>query len=140
MLSMNFRRGLFRLWIVASFVWLVSNGVVLQKDIRRDVATLRQPVLSVQLIPLEPPAAKGVVRKLQPDEELRAQTEMDERRARLRRLQEELRVQTETDELRARVQLAQSNLMLAASILLLPPILAFALGWAGLWIVRGFRS
>ncbi len=37
-------------------------------------------------------------------------------------------------------RLAQGDLMVSASVLLLPPILAFALGWAGLWIMRGFRS
>jgi len=35
---------------------------------------------------------------------------------------------------------AQSDLIIAASAILLPPILAFALGWVGLWVVRGFRS
>ena len=40
MISINFRRGLFRLWIAASVVWLVGAGAVMQEDIRRDVSTL----------------------------------------------------------------------------------------------------
>ena len=38
--SMNLHRGLFRVWIIASFVWLVGAGVLLQKDIRREVSRL----------------------------------------------------------------------------------------------------
>ena len=116
MLSINWRRGLFRLWIAASFVWLVSAGALLQEDIRRDVSTLRLPVSSFPegATLIEPPAAKRVVRELQPDEEIFVTVLMSQR--------------------------AQGNLMFAASVLLLPPILAFALGWAGLWIMRGFRS
>ena len=37
-------------------------------------------------------------------------------------------------------RLAQDRLMLSAIVVFLPPIFTFALGWAGLWIVRGFRS
>ena len=40
MLSINLRRGLFRLWMVASLVWLVSAGALFQEEIRRDVSTL----------------------------------------------------------------------------------------------------
>ena len=35
---------------------------------------------------------------------------------------------------------APDNLMIAAGFLFLPPLLLFALGWTGLWILRGFRS
>jgi len=31
MISINFRRGLFRLWIAASVVWLVGAGAAWQK-------------------------------------------------------------------------------------------------------------
>ncbi len=40
MISTNWRRGLFRLWMVASFVWLVIAGAFVQEGIRRDVSTL----------------------------------------------------------------------------------------------------
>ncbi len=40
MLSINWRRGLFRLWIAASFVWLIIAGAFVQEGIRRDVSTL----------------------------------------------------------------------------------------------------
>ena len=39
-----------------------------------------------------------------------------------------------------RVRAAPGNLMRAASVLFVPPILLFALGWTGLWILRGFRG
>ncbi len=94
MLSANWRRGLFRLWIAASFLWMVGAGAVFQKVIRRDVSTLMMD---------RPPGA------------------FDEYPI--------------VDDL-----IAQENLMFVASVILLPPILVLALGWAGLWIVRGFRS
>jgi len=40
MISKNWRRGLFRLWIAASFVWLVGAGAFVQEGIRWDVSTL----------------------------------------------------------------------------------------------------
>ena len=46
---------------------------------------------------------------------------------------------TEISQRAARRRQAQGKLMSAASVLLLPPILAFALGWAGFWIMKGFR-
>ena len=42
-------------------------------------------------------------------------------------------------QLAARKRQAPERLMLVASFLLLPPILALALGWAGIWIMRGFH-
>ena len=159
MLSINLGRGLFRLWIVASFVWLVIVGAFVQEDIRRDVSRLttdRSAEITRHALAERLPrpridwAARLRLREL----------EEEDRKARARTKQLiEGRLQAtlppgfvlETDELRASLlagtedtrtpsQLAQGNLMFAASFLLLPPILAFALGWAGLWIVRGFRS
>ncbi len=92
MLSINWRRGLFRLWIAASFVWLVIAGAFLQEDIRREVSVL----MTTELQP--PPAFLGAP--------------------------------WEKYEL----------IVFASGVLLLPPLFAFALGWAGLWIVKGFRS
>ena len=125
--SMNLHRGLFRVWIIASFVWLVSAGALLQKDIRRDVSTLMadRPAEITQNktlpTPLTPPP--GFV--------LENPSEIDKLRASLL---------AGTEDTRTPSQRAQNNLMLSAGVLLLPPILAFALGWAGLWIMRGFRS
>ncbi len=96
MTAINFRRGLFRLWIVASVVWLVGGGVMFQEVVRRDVSTLMTDRSA------EPPPPPG-------------------------------------SEL-ASVVSARNNLTFVASGILLPPIFAFALGWAGLWILRGFRS
>ncbi len=92
MLSINWRRGLFRLWIAASFVWLVGAGALLQGEMRRDVETLMTAALQ------PPPAFLGAP--------------------------------WEKYEL----------IVFASGVLLLPPLFAFALGWAGLWIVKGFRS
>ena len=41
MLSINWRRGLFRLWIAASFVWLVGGGVMFQEEIRSEFSVMR---------------------------------------------------------------------------------------------------
>ena len=40
MISKNWRRGLFRIWIAASVVWLVGAGAVMQKEIRQDVSAV----------------------------------------------------------------------------------------------------
>ncbi len=101
MLSINVRRGLFRLWTVASFVWLVIAGAFVQEGIRRDVSMLMteiQPALDDSAFYIEM-AARQAAQQAQ----------------------------------------APRNLMVSASVLLLPPILAFALGWAGFWIMKGFR-
>ena len=93
MIPINWRRGLFRLWIAASVVWLVGTGALLQEDIRGDVSTLTAEP------PANPPPRSTLVIVIE----------------------------------------ARKHLTFAVSVILLPPILLFALGWAGLWIVRGFR-
>ena len=125
--SINLHRGLFRLWVVASLVWLVIVGVSVQDEIRRDVSTLttesrrpprnllagqeRQSLRKEELSELPagfvPVSPKGQVAPIP------------------------FRFST--------TQRAQRNLVAAVSGLLLPPILAFALGWAALWIMKGFR-
>jgi hypothetical protein len=52
MISINWRRGLFRLWIAASIVWLVGGGVLSQEIVRRDVSTLM--TAEADLPPLPP--------------------------------------------------------------------------------------
>jgi len=129
------RRGLFRLWIVASFVWLVSAGALFQKEIRRDVSVLTT----------EAPQVAGTAGpKWYEQDAIVSQAERDEYLSHIPALPpgyvldnppwEDSGIQAD------RAQGAQDNLMLSAIVLLLPPILAFALGWAGLWIMRGFRS
>ena len=44
MLSINWRRGLFRIWIAASLVWLIGAGAILQEGVRRDVSALLSDV------------------------------------------------------------------------------------------------
>jgi len=97
MISINWRRGLFRLWIVASVVWLVGGGVAYEGIIRREGAQL---VAYVGLTDTDMALFEGF--EIMPPD--------------------------------------WSILTFVASVILLPPILLFALGWAGLWIVRGFRS
>ena len=42
MLSINWRRGLIRLWLAASIVWLVGGGVVMQEDMWSDISTIEE--------------------------------------------------------------------------------------------------
>ena len=71
----------------------------------------------------------------------RAGNEEDARR--LAEIVIRLRQAQSKSELRASLELrqrAQELIVFASGVLLLPPLFAFALGWAGLWIVKGFRS
>ncbi len=129
MLSINLRRGLFRLWIATSFVWLVIVGALSQEGIRWDVSTLTT----------DRPAAEERIDS-RPLREQLLRTCRDEPRDK-RGCRKKERSAEERKKARAQqAQSAQGELMLSAIVLLLPPILAFALGWAGLWIMRGFRS
>ncbi len=113
--SIDWRRGLFGLWLAASIVWLVGAGLVMQKDIRRDVSTR----MSAELRPDTDPAnwtqlnAPGLgygewIYQFEPGYAAR--------------------------------DAAQGNLISAASVLLLPSLFLFALGWAGKGTWRGIRS
>ena len=117
------------MWIAASFVWLIIAGAFVQEGIRRDVSTLMT----------DRPAAKEWIdsRPLR-EQILRACRDepRDKRGCRKKERSAEERKKARAQQ----AQRAQVGLMASASVLLLPPILAFALGWAGLWIVRGFRS
>ncbi len=120
MLSINWRRGLMRLWIAASIVWLVAAGAVLQKDIRQDVSTLQRDASWL----MEAEIAQSKTLPMSPS---------DEEAPKLRPLRP-------SDFPLKSTSLAQDRLMLSAIVVFLPPILAFALGRAGLWIMSGFRS
>ena len=152
MLSLNLRRGLFRVWIVASFVWVISAGVVLQKDIRREVSRLMTDIpaeiTQSKTLPTLPPGfvldappdpfeayPPAITRPLTIEEVTRLRRERDQ-------APQEVAEERETDDgkkTRKQVRSAPRALMIAGSVLVLPPILAFALGWSGLWIMRGFR-
>ena len=110
--SIDWRRGLFGLWLTASIVWLVGAGFVMQKDIRRDVSTrmsaeLRPDTDSAHWTQLNAPGLGygEWIYQFEPDYAAR--------------------------------DAAQGNLIHAASVLLLPPIFLFALGWAGFWTWKG---
>ena len=125
MIPINWRRGLFRMWIAASLVWLIGAGALMQKEIRRDVSALMTAEIQAPKDTSENPAFKG-----------RAHRELERRAAEQGQTLEKF-----LNESAARRAAEQAqNLTFAASVILLPPILLFALGWAGLWIVRGFRS
>ena len=136
MLSINWRRGLFRLWIAASFVWLIIAGAFVQEGIRRDVSTLMTD-RSAELRPVTDPALTPPA-----DAELSVVDELLSGKSAIRSEFADLRARilAGTEDTRTPSQRAQDELTISASVLLLPPILTFALGWAGLWILRGFRS
>ena len=128
-MTLNFRRGLFRVWIAASIVWLVGGGVSHLGEIQRDVSTLMTTDRSAEPDPVDP-VLLDAYRKLE---------------ATLADLPPAVPVAKSLLELwedkdrKAGVRLART-----ASIILIPPILVLALGWtgiwAGLWIARGFRG
>jgi hypothetical protein len=112
--SIDWRRGLFGLWIAASFVWLVSTGALLQEEIRRDVTTFTSAELRLDTDPA--PLAQMKAPDSSPREKIyQFGLEYAARDA------------------------AQGNLIHAASVILLPPLLVFAIGWAGLWSWRGIE-
>ncbi len=182
MISINWRRGLFRMWIAASFVWLVGGGVMFQEEIRSEFSVMRIEVAG--LTDHATPTYDDAMRALRAADEAatsatdpreRQQYEKDARAlARLARSLKKTEAQaaqpTEQTEPQQQPTLenvedarrlavivdrfreaspgtvgrarenAQERLIVLTTVLLLPPILLFALGWAGLWIVRSFRS
>ncbi len=115
LLSIDWRRGLLGLWIAAGIVWLVSAGALLQVEIRRDVSTLMSAELRLDTDPAH--WAQLNASGLGYGEWI---------------------YHFEPDY--AARDAAQGNLINAASILLLPSLLVYAIGWAGLWTWRGIRS
>jgi hypothetical protein len=121
LLSIDWRRGLLGLWIIASFVWLVSAGALLQAEIRRDVSTL---MFAESRLDTDPdllthlnapgPGSNGMIYQFE-------------------------RIYQFEPEYAARAA-AQGNLIRVASVFFLPPLLVFAIGCAGLWTWRGIRS
>ncbi len=161
MLSINWRRGLFRLWIAASIVWLVGAGAILQEGVRRNVSALLSDVPQPGSEREELTLSEREELTLSEREELTLRRklkqgglspkqESDIRRrldpgwidfaAELRKSPAELAEEKRQEDRARQVRAAPGQLMISASLLLLPPILLFALGWAGLWIMRGFRS
>ena len=124
MLSINWRRGLFRIWIAASLVWLIGAGALMQKEIRRDVSALMTAEIQA---PKRTSESRPKTRSL---------IELERRAAEQGQTLEKFLIESAAQQAAEQAQ----NLTFAASVILLPPILLFALGWAGLWIVRGFRS
>ncbi len=114
LLSIDWRRGLQGLWIAASFVWLVSVGALLQEEIRRDVSTLMSAESRLDMDPA-------------PSVQLNAPG-----------LGSGEKIYQFGLEYAAR-DAAQGILIHAASVILLPPLLVFAIGWAGLWSWRGIE-
>ncbi len=129
MLSIDWRRGLFRLWAVASFVWLVIAGAFVQEGIRWDVSTLMTD---------RPAAEEWIDSRPLREQILRACRDepRDKRGCRKKERSAEERKKARAQQ----AQRAQVSLMFSAIVLLIPPVLLFALGWAGLWIMKGFCS
>jgi len=138
MISVNWRRGLFRIWIAASVVWLVGAGAVMQSGIRRDVSTLSRHAGEE---PLSAAVNKRVYELMEATKQAKAALDLEAVEAYERDLSElaESLVVNAEERIKRKQRAAQYSLMLSASLLFLPPILLFALGWAGLWILRGFR-
>lgn len=155
------------MWIAASVVWLVGAGAVLQKDIRRDVATLVAD-RSVETTQNKTLTVEDAMKALRAAHDAGNVEDAQRLAGIVKRRRQALSNSGQEDpsaspgswkeapliseapsmsyslaiprDTRTRFQRAQDSLMLSAIILLLPPILLFTLGWAGLWIVRGFRS
>ena len=122
------------MWAVASFVWLVIAGAFVQEGIRWDVSTLMTDRPAAEEWIDTRPLREQILRSCQ-DEPTQGRPWI-KYGCRKKEMSAEERKKARAQQ----AQRAQVGLMASASVLLLPPILAFALGWAGLWIVRGFRS
>ncbi len=111
--------GFFEMWLVASILWMIGGGAVLQEEIWRDVSTLnsaevRQDADLAFLAQSNVPGPGSDGRIYQSD--------------RIDQLEPEY----------AAIDAARGNLIHAISILLLPPILLLALGWT--WHYRQMFS
>jgi len=133
MTVINFRRGLFQMWTAFSVVWLVGGGVMLQEEIRSEFSVMRIEVAG----PWQQYWTFDDV-----ETALRAADEAGnvEDARRLAVIVDRFREAAPGMLVGRAPEKAQERLIDLTTILLLPPILLFALGWAGLWIVRGFRS
>ena len=134
MISINWRRGLFRLWIAASLVWLLGAGAVMQKEIRSEVFWLTGDA-GEEVVPQHWTFDEVMTALRAADE---AGNVEDARR--LAVIAARLRVEPLLTQVGWARESAQERLIVLMIVLWLPPILLFALGWTGLWIVRGFRS
>lgn len=113
---MNWKRGLFRLWVLASVIWIVGAGTWLRADtFLAEYVAKTSDRLSITAVPDGPwlNYRQEYVKFTPPQRVALA---------------------------KARQRRAQAELLSVASILLLPSLAAFAIGAAGVWVSRGFRG
>jgi hypothetical protein len=110
---MNWRRGFFRLWLVAALLWLLAIGFILHVDIRQNVQTL-----SVQDCSLS---------------EMEAEEE-----ARRAGLPEGFKLVTGEACLELHEE-AKEYLGWSGALVLGPPIGVLGLGFVAFWVAGGFR-
>jgi hypothetical protein len=118
----NVTRGLFRLWIVVSVLWVIGAGSVVWWDYRASNAVLSQKCADPDWAfnPRTKECFPTFVRRL--DEE---PYDVD---AYLREAREEVQ------------RMAVQNLGYGALATLLPPIIVLIVGASLVWAIRGFRS
>jgi len=113
---MNWKRGLLRLWVLASAVWIIGAGSLIRADtIVMDFAAKTYDRLSITATP------DGPWLNHRPD---------------YANFTPPQRVALAT----ARHRLAQHRLANMSAFLLLPSIGTLAVGAAGIWVGRGFRK
>jgi len=122
-MALNLRRGLFRIWVVASILWIVGATIGEYLLFEEDIAVLR--------------SERSV-----PPEWIRCTEKTDDAFRPLCDLQNEVREtirKLDRPQFAERQQEARSNILLAGLLIAGPPILVFLLVGAASWVIRGFR-
>ena len=164
---MNFKRGFFRFWILASTIWLVSFGFAGASNISEAIAYWRGTAtvlistgkeeiifpVSATVEQVESAIRQGVtdgmvtvpttqeVRRKYP--QYNDMSDADLAKA----LQKKFGSSTQYDALkktyileRARLRIKANDVLRVTSFVVLVPVLVLIFGWAVAWMLRGFRS
>lgn len=124
-MAVNWRRGLFRLWLVSSTLWVGVVTVSMRPD--QQVSTL---------LASSPTTSSTSASK--PDEDTRPPRKWSEMA-----LHDPVKPKTGPENLVApfdHLDQARGNLVTSTLIAFLPPFAVLALGLVGGWVARGFRG
>jgi hypothetical protein len=122
-MALNLRRGLFRMWVVASILWVVGATIGAYFLFEEDIAVLRNE-------------------RSAPPEWIRCTEKTDDAFRPLCDLQNEVREtirKLDREQFIERRKVARLNILWAGLLIAGPPILAFLLVGAFFWVIRGFR-
>lgn len=135
-LSVNFRRGLFRSWIVLSLLWIGYNGVFAVTSVSRD-ATAKATDLELRADAILHPESRGVSGLPLPDKaKLTMQADHQNRR------EEANKLRKEAEQLRENHYsiFTADYLLLLLAVMISPPLILLVAGRIGFWVLDGFSS